>query len=844
MKSNKIIYGIDLGTTNSSIARFENGKAVVKKSNLQGDTTPSCVAYTKSGKVLVGEKAHAQLEKDYQLAFVRDNYKSNSFIEFKRQMGTDVKMYCQNIGHDVNPEDLSSEVLKELRKYVLDDDVRTAIITVPALFGNNEKDATKRAARKAGFDHIELIQEPVAASIAYGLDSKLKDAFWIVFDFGGGTFDAALMKIEDGIMQAIDTEGDNKLGGKDIDKAIFENFFLPYFRKNYNIETIIANKAETFANMWKPKAEEAKIFLSSNESYTVETDLGENYGQDDDGTDFEMCLTITQEDLEPVVAPIYQKAIDLTKKLLKRNNMDGERIGALILVGGPTLSPIVRKMLREQITSRVDTSIDPMTCVACGAALYGSTVDIPENVVDTTRDRSKIQLSIQIKSTSVQEEEWGNVFLLPDKCDNYDKPSVWVEIVRNDGLFSTDKLEVSSSGAVVTLRLASDCTNLFDVRCYDEHGTALECEPNTISIIHGIDGIGDAVMPMSFGLGTANEEGYEVFDYIEGLSKDVRLPASGIISGLHTQNTIRPGIATDEIRMSLYQLNEKYENGKKGPRAFLCKHLYDVILNGEDLPNVLPEGSEVNIRIHADKSGSIDSLIVDIPYLDIEIDLTERVSSNTRTELPLSLINSEVNLMKEKANEMNDHKLAQDITNIQRRYGAASDRDTKDQVLAELQKLGKIIDTQFVIGEWEREEKRLRDMFDETEKDNQKYGNSQTTQILNKLRTDIDNVIRIKNVEMAKELYDQLCAFDFKLAEVDFYIAWIIGWKRDFNTKPWSDRSRAMSLVNQGIDIAHSQPTADKLRPIVGSIIALLPDDSVDEETITIKNILRGRQDF
>lgn len=97
---------------------------------------------------------------------------------------------------------------------------------------------------------------------------------------------------------------------------------------------------------------------------------------------------------------------------------------------------------------------------------------------------------------------------------------------------------------------------------------------------------------------------------------------------------------------------------------------------------------------------------------------------------------------------------------------------------------------------------------------------------------------------MAKELYDQLCAFDFKLAEVDFYIAWIIGWKRDFNTKPWSDRSRAMSLVNQGIDIAHSQPTADKLRPIVGSIIALLPDDSVDEETITIKNILRGRQDF
>lgn len=825
MKSNKIIYGIDLGTTNSAIARFENGKAVVKKNSLQGDTTPSCVAFTKSGKPLVGVKAHSQLEKDYQLAFVRDGYESNSFIEFKRQMGTDVKMTCKNLGRDIDPEELSAEVLKELRKYVLDDDVRTAVITVPALFGNNEQDATKRAAQKAGFEHVELIQEPVAVSIAYGLDSKMKDSYWVVFDFGGGTFDAALMRIEDGIMQPIDTAGNNKLGGKDIDKAIFESFFLPYFREKYNIENILANKAESFMNMWKPKAEEAKINLSFNESYEIETDLGENYGQDDDGVDFELCLKITQEMLEPVVAPIYQKAIDLTKQLLKRNNLDGEKIGALILVGGPTHSPIVRRMLREQVTSKVDTSIDPMTCVACGAALYGSTVDIPEAVVDKTRDRSKIQLSIQIKSTSVQEEEWGNVFLLPDKCDNYDKPSVWVDFVRTDGLFSSGKQEVSSLGNVITLRLAKDSTNLFEVRCYDEQGTALECEPNSISIIQGIDGIGDAVMPMSLGLGTANEEGQEIFDFIEGLSKNVRLPASGVISGLHTQKVIRPGMSTDEIRMSLYQLDEPYEKGKKGPRAFLCKHLYDVILNGEDLPSVLPEGSEVNIRLHAERSGTVDSLIVDIPYLDMEIDLTERVSSNTKTELPKTLIDHEISEMRKKGREMNDQKLTQRIEDIQTQYNSASDRDSKDQALAELQELGKEIDAQYALGEWEREEKRLRGMFDETEQDNQKYGNAQTTQILNQLRTSVDNVIRSKNVEMAKELYDQLWAFDFKLAEVEFYIAWIIGWQRDFNMKSWADRSHARNLINKGIEIIQNQPTAEKLRPVIDGLIALLPDD-------------------
>ena len=825
MKSNKIIYGIDLGTTNSAIARFENGKAVVKKSNLQGDTTPSCVAYTHTGRTLVGMKAHAQLEKDYQLAFSREGYESSSFIEFKRQMGTDVKLPCKNLGRDVDPEELSAEVLKELRKYILDDDVRSAVITVPALFGNNEQDATKRAAKKAGFDHVELIQEPVAASIAYGLDSKLKDSYWIVFDFGGGTFDAALMKIEDGIMQPIDTAGNNKLGGKDIDKAIIENFFLPYLQENYNINGILAEKGEAFKHMWKPKAEDAKIALSFNDSYEIETDLGDDYGQDDDGNDIELCLTITQEMLEPVISPIFQKAIDLTTQLLKRNNLDGEKLGALILVGGPTHSPILRKMLKEQVTSKIDTSIDPMTCVACGAALYGSTVDIPDNIVDKSRDRSKIQLAINVKSTSVQEEEFAAVSLLKDKCDNYDKKSVWVEFVRTDGRYNSGKQEINELGDVITLRLAKDSTNVFDVRCYDEQGTALECEPNTVSIIQGIDGIGDAVMPMSLGLGTANEEGQEMFDFIEGLSKNVKLPASGVINGLHTQKVIRPGIASDEIRMSLYQLDEAYEKGMKGPRAFYCKHLYDIILNGEDLPSVLPEGSEVNIRLHAERSGTIDSLIVDIPYLDMEIDLTERVSSNTKSELPVSLINREINEMKKKASELRDQNLLQEIANVFVRYGSATDRDSKDQVLADLQELGIKVDQQYALGDWEREEKRLRGIFEELEEDNKKYGNEKTTLMLENLRSSVDDVIRAKNVEMAKNLYDQLWAFDFKLAEVEFYIVWIKQWQREFEMKSWFDPSRAKMLINKGLEIIQDQPTAEKLKPIVSGLIALLPDD-------------------
>lgn len=826
MKSNKIIYGIDLGTTNSAIARFENGKAIVKKSGVQGDTTPSCVAFTKSGKTLVGVKAHSQLEKDFQLSCVKENYKPNSFIEFKRKMGTDESMHCHNLNRNVTPEELSSEVLKELRKYILDDDVRTAVITVPAMFDNNQKDATKRAAKLAGFDHVELIQEPVAASVAFGLDSKMKDAYWVVFDFGGGTFDAALMKIEDGIMKPVDTAGNNKLGGKDIDKAIIEHFFLPYFKQNYSIDNILAEKAEKFIHMWKPKAEEMKIQLSFNESYTIETDIGENYGQDDDGTDFEMCLTITQEMLEPVVAPIYQKAIDITKELLKRNNLDGESIGALILVGGPTHSPIVRRMLREQVTSKVDTSIDPMTCVACGAALYGSTVDVPDAIVDKTRDRSKIQLKVDFKSTSVQEEEWGSVFLLTDKCDNYDKPSVLVDFIRTDGLYSLEKQEVTSLGTVISLELKADSTNLFEIRCYDEQGTALECEPNSLSIIQGIDGIGDAVMPMSLGLGTADDEGNEVFGFIEGLSKGVRLPASGVISGLHTQKDLRPGILEDEIRMSLYQLDEAFDKNKKGPRAFFTKHLYDIILTGEDIPSLLPKDSEVNIRMHAERSGTIDSFIVDIPYLDIEIDLTDRVSSKKKTELPKDLVMKEIRAMERKANQLNDPILKQEIADIKNKYNeAGSDRDAKDQVIAEMQDLGIKVDSQYALGDWEREEQRLRGMFEELEQDNLKYGDDKTTRIIEQLRNRVDDVIRLKDVDMARELFNQLLAFDYKIAEVEFFIAWILNWHQQFNLKSWRDRSRANNLINQGLEIIQDQPTAERLRPIVNELRNLLPDN-------------------
>ncbi|MCF0219885.1 MAG: Hsp70 family protein [Muribaculaceae bacterium] len=833
MANNKIIYGIDLGTTNSAIARFENGQSVIKKSPTQGDTTPSCVTVTPKGKLIVGAKAYSQLDKDSQLAYVKPGYKRNTYVEFKRIMGTDEKYYSYNLEKSgqppyLTPEQLSSEVLKTLRSYILDDEVKEAVITVPALFNNNQRDATKRAAKLAGFDHFELIQEPVAASVAYGLASKMKNAYWLVFDFGGGTFDAALMCIEDGIMKAVDTAGNNHLGGKDIDQAIVEQIILPYLAENFSIEGCA--KKEEFIGMWKAKAEEAKIQLSFNDEVTVQTDLGDEYGVDDDGNELELDLTITEEDLEPVAGPIFQRAIDITKQLLNRNNISGSELGALILVGGPTQSRILRRMLREQITPNVDTSIDPMTAVACGAALYGSTIDVPEEVMDKKRDRSKIQLEVSVKSTSVEEFEFAAVKFLKDKSEGYGQDSVMVDFVRTDGEFNTGRVKIDQAGDAIELRLKTDATNVFEIRCYDIVGNKLDCEPQSISIIQGIDGIGDAKLPQSLGMATVDDDDDVVFTPFEGLKKNMPLPAYGTLSKrVITDRDIRPGMSSDKIIIPILQTDkdiDQLKSEKKKLKKLYCDHLYDIVVTGDDIPSVLPKGKEVKITIHAEKSGGIDECIVDIPYLNIDIDVTNRLVSCTGKVADVDVYLADIEEARKKLGSLNDEDLNQQLSDVASVFNSAQaqDRDKKEQALVQLKEVLAKIDQEYSLGDWQRMENKLKGIYEELINDNRKYGNEKTTTVVRRLKDDVDRVIEAKDMEAAQQLYDQIWDLDFKLAAVEFYIVWIRQWSRNFKQKQWSNPSRARSLIDQGLEIINGgKATAENLRPIVVELNNMLP---------------------
>jgi len=451
----KIDFGIDLGTTNSAICKMDKGKVAIIKSDTQGDTLPSCVSINKKRSISVGQNAYHNMQIDKRNATKGRANSANSFIEFKRTMGTSETMHSDFYGKDFRSEELSAEVLKALKSFVLDEDVRSVVVTVPAKFTQNQKDATIRAAKLAGFEHCELLQEPIAASMAYGLTAEEKDGLWLVFDFGGGTFDAALVKTEDGIMQVFDTEGDNYLGGKNIDEAIVDQIIIPYLKANYSIDNILAS--ETTRNLWrealKTYAEPAKIQLSFKPSEDIISNIGE-LGNDDAGEEIELDLTITQDELRKVNEPIYQRAVDICKRLLQRNNLSGDKLTKVILVGGPTHSPVVRQMLREQISPNVDTGVDPMTVVATGAALYASTLDSKAQV---QKEVGTVYLNVKYESTSVDTTEFVSIKL--DKEQSGSFGNVLVELTRADRAWSSGKHEINEIGDVIDVELIEGKSN-------------------------------------------------------------------------------------------------------------------------------------------------------------------------------------------------------------------------------------------------------------------------------------------------------------------------------------------------------------------------------------------------
>ena len=842
----KIDFGIDLGTTNSAIARIENGKPVIKKSDTLKDTIPSCVSINKKKDILVGDPAFNVLKNDKIRALKTWKLETNSFIEFKRTMGNDAKFPSSNMGKDFTSEELSAEILMKLKSFITDETVKSIVITVPAKFTMVQNDATVKAGKLAGFEHIELLQEPIAASMAYGLNAESKDGMWLVYDFGGGTFDAALTKVEDGIMKVVDTEGDNWLGGKNLDEAIVDNLIMPYLKKSFELEYVFKDefKKEILRNALKSKAEDCKIELSSKEKSNFYYDLDEFPLNDDNDDEIEIDFTIDQILMAEVVSPIFQKSIDICKDLLKRNNLKGSQLTTLLLVGGPTYSPILRKMLKEQITDKINTSIDPMTSVASGAALFASTISVSEKVIEQSRDTTKLQLEILHEATTVEEEEMVNIKILKEKTEGTIPDKIFADIVRGDKAWSSGKKQISEKATLVDVQLNLGASNTFEVILYDEQGNKLECQPNSFNILQGINP-GQATLPYHIAIEITDRiQEKDLLTAVKGLEKNQTLPATGVTEGLKTQKDIRPGMASDEIIIPFYQADYYAE----GTTAIHSTHINEIKINGEDLPSLLPAGSDVEITLKVDRSQQMTASIF-FPNLNHTEQQTVKIIqqgaiSKEWLENEIRKARKTAKRLQEENNSKEVEKIITNINDISEKLdnkggGDSGKLEVQDNLLKELRALDKL-DSE---TEWPKVEKELKENFYELEellnkvKNNEDEGDLKMEAIdahMQEFKVKIEQIIKEKSVIHAKELIEEIHSLDFNIKDIlagpQMDISMINNINSNFANTNWKDSNKARTLLNQAIQSINNGNVSN-LRPILIQIIDVMDRDDAEKLT-------------
>ncbi len=349
------ILGIDLGTTNSAAAIMEAGRPTVVPSaegpTMAGKMFPSVVAFTKDGQLLIGEPAKRQATAN----------PDGTVFEIKRKMGTDYKVSI--LGKEYTPQQISAFILQKIKRDAetfLSGPVKKAVITVPAHFNDNQRQATKDAGEIAGLDVVRIINEPTAACLAYGLDKLEKEMKILVFSFGGGTHDVTLMDFGGGVFQVLATSGDTKTGGADIDNAVME-YLVDEFRRQTGVDLSYDKMAMT---RLKEAAEKAKIELST----LVTTDVDLPFILQDK----HLHVTITRAKLEELALPIVQRISTPIKRVIDDAKLNLADVDKIILIGGQTRMPLVRKFVEDSFGKPAERGVDPMECVAVGAAIQGA----------------------------------------------------------------------------------------------------------------------------------------------------------------------------------------------------------------------------------------------------------------------------------------------------------------------------------------------------------------------------------------------------------------------------------------------------------------------------------------
>jgi molecular chaperone DnaK len=584
--STNINFGIDLGTTNSLVAKFSNGQVEIFKNPVGfKETLPSVVAF-RNNRILVGDKAREYIEKDPH----------NVFSSFKRKMGTSESFFVTSIADFKTPVQLSAMVLNELKNFIYTGEKpESVVITIPASFDTIQSNATKKAGYEAGFKEVVLLQEPIAASLAFANKNygTQLEGRWLVYDLGGGTFDVALVKIQDDEMKVVDHEGDNYLGGLDFDNAIIDSIILPYLQQKGNYETLCAELRSAKSSYNKLyyllllKAEEVKIALSAAMQADIEFET-----LDDNGNEQEVFITVTREQLNAVVKEKIEYSIELVKKVLERNNVGKEDLNQVILIGGSTYIPLVKEMLAAALSIPVNAAVDPTTAVAAGAAYYAGAK--PALVAATApadaqageaSDEAIVDVRMAYAKTSRETEEYFTALI------SGLQPGSFYRITRNDGGYDSG-LKPAAERISEMLVLQPNQVNTFTLKLYDSRSNAVPAGNQVITITQGKFSIEGQPLP--------NDICIEVDDTTNNATrlelifeKNAILPLKKKIIKTLTKTITRSG--SESLLINILE-------GSRYSMPPSCMTIGVIEINGKKLEHDLIKGSDIEIALEMSES--------------------------------------------------------------------------------------------------------------------------------------------------------------------------------------------------------------------------------------------------
>ena len=817
----KIDYGIDLGTTNSGIARIEGGESNMLEID-RSKTVPSAVWYDRRDNPKVGIQALGH----------------DSFLEFKRDMGKEKLSDNPDIkrqdGSLITPETLSSEVLKKLSERVNDEVFKSVAVTVPAMFEIGQIEATKRAAKMAGFEQVEILMEPVAACTAFAINNIGKNGNWVVFDFGGGTFDASVVSVEEGIMKVEASEGDNRLGGGDLDRAIIHEIMLPKIKEQFKLDGLSEEQMKGITRSLKKEADNIKIGLSFNDEVDYMSTIGQ-FGNDADGNDIELEYVFTKDELHKLFQPYYQKAIDHTKKLIERSKLTIDEIDELILVGGPTQIPLFRKMIEEQL-KKPNTSLNPMTAIAEGAAIFASSIknEISDHgkIIgeELSENEQEIIEEIEIEYDSNTVHDISPVSIIRKNK----KSKIFVIISASDGSWSSSKQELDD---VFELPISSGVNN-FKINAFNEGSEVVKCNVQEFNIIQGISPP-ETSLPYFMGIEIIDtKRKRQIFRSLAGLEVDSPLPAVGLSKPkgeLRTMSDVRPGVAEDKIVIKLFQASSDAE----GTRSKLNKYSgLEFIISGLDVPKLIPESSLINITVNIDRSQTV-TFEAEFPELDIIIDelppAEMKAQESTSTNEVDDLFKEANEIIKDLSSSfpipesLNDLKSEIDKINKDWEYNKDS-----EQTFRNLQELVIKLDKELVNLEWPKLEENIRKSLQDLETlvnecvEKKLKGYEQDKSDLDNFKKNFEQLKPSKNLDLGQSLLENINSKDYgirdKHAGKEQTIAYIRNINHNFNSLKWKDLSQAKSEVDKGMQMVSFGSSESELKQQLKRIFAQMLD--------------------